>query len=91
MFVTEIYTFLLKLSSFSASQPVALPPSPLQLELTDGWYWVMAQCDEPLTALVRAGKIRPGGHAPIALCLGLHQPKRETTVCVASPEIHFLS
>ena len=34
---------------------------PLQLELTDGWYWVRASCDEQLTQLVRKGRICQGG------------------------------
>ena len=30
------------------------------MELTDGWYWIMAQCDPVLTQLVASGKITPG-------------------------------
>ncbi|KAL4548303.1 hypothetical protein Ndes2526B_g00883 [Nannochloris sp. 'desiccata'] len=30
------------------------------LELTDGWYWIMAQCDPILTTLIQSGKICPG-------------------------------
>jgi len=30
------------------------------IELTDGWYWIMAQCDSVLTTLIRSGKISPG-------------------------------
>lgn len=30
------------------------------IELTDGWYWIMAQCDPILTTLIRFGKISPG-------------------------------
>ena len=30
------------------------------LELTDGCYWIMAQCDAPLTNLILSGKISPG-------------------------------
>lgn len=33
---------------------------PLQLELTDGWYWVRASCDERLTQLARRGRICQG-------------------------------
>lgn len=36
---------------------------PLQLELTDGWYWIKGVCDEPLSQLARAGKIAPGAWA----------------------------
>ncbi|GAB4823428.1 hypothetical protein N2152v2_010474 [Parachlorella kessleri] len=32
----------------------------VQLELTDGWYWVLAACDDPLALLAKAGKISPG-------------------------------
>jgi hypothetical protein len=30
------------------------------LELTDGWYWIMAQCDPVLVNLIQSGKISPG-------------------------------
>ncbi|KAL4436872.1 hypothetical protein ABPG75_004011 [Micractinium tetrahymenae] len=30
------------------------------LELTDGWYWIRASCDERLTQLARAGRISQG-------------------------------
>lgn len=32
----------------------------MQLELTDGWYWVRASCDERLTLLARKGRICQG-------------------------------
>jgi breast cancer 2 susceptibility protein len=36
------------------------------LELTDGWYWVRAQCDGPLSELVRRGAAAPG--AKLRVC-----------------------
>ncbi len=48
-----------------------LPGFCLQLELTDGWYWVNAICDEPLSSLARAGRIMQGKQqAHGTACLG---------------------
>lgn len=39
--------------------PACLPPG-LQLELTDGWYSLTAECDEVLSQLTRSGLLGPG-------------------------------
>ena len=52
---------LLRNWSDSLYRPAHLPPPYLlQLELTDGWYWVRASGDARLTQLVREGRLGQG-------------------------------
>ena len=57
---------LLRCKSAGSGWPHISPSCPchpcpsLQLELTDGWYWVRASCDERLTRLAAAGRIGQG-------------------------------
>lgn len=52
--------------STGGTRSVAGPSAPALLELTDGWYWVMAQCDARLSQLVEQGKIYQG--AKLRIC-----------------------
>ena len=57
---TEQETNAAKHRSMRPVLPHILRSAPMQLELTDGWYWVRGQCDEGLSQLVRAGRIWSG-------------------------------
>ena len=49
-----------KMESSMTTTTTTTTAPPAMLELTDGWYWIMAHCDAHLTQLIHQGSIHPG-------------------------------